>query len=98
MKDVYKHLAESVEETIISFIYVTSPLLKTSTLETSIEIYKKLEDKYSSLASVEHLMKYIWFKNKAINYDPKNHPKVSRFTKILFFKFCNKYITKKNNV
>ena len=75
MKDVYKHLAESIDGEHIVYLHVTSPLLKTSTLETSIEIYKKLENKYSSLASVEHLMKYIWFKNKAINYDPNNHPR-----------------------
>ena len=62
MKEVYKHLAESIDGDHIVYLHVTSPLLKTSTLETSIEIYKKLEKKYSSLASVEHLMKYIWFK------------------------------------
>ena len=88
MKEVYKHLAESIDGDHIVYLHVTSPLLKTSTLETSIEIYKKLEKKYSSLASVEHLMKYIWFKNKAINYDPNNHPRSQDLAKYYSLNFA----------
>lgn len=95
MKDVYKHLAESVEGDHIVYLHVTSPLLKTSTLETSIEMYKKLEDKYSSLASVEHLMKYIWFKNKAINYDPKNHPRSQDLPKYYSLNFAINILPRK---
>jgi len=88
MREVYKHLAESIDGDHIVYLHVTSPLLKTSTLETSIEIYKKLEKNYSSLASVEHLMKYIWFKNKAINYDPNNHPRSQDLAKYYSLNFA----------
>ena len=88
MKEVYKYLAESIDGDHIVYLHVTSPLLKTSTLETSIEIYKKLEKKYSSLVSVEHLMKYIWFKNKAINYDPNNHPRSQDLAKYYSLNFA----------
>ena len=73
MKNVYKHLAESVQCDHVVYLHVTSPLLEISTLNSCISKYKELDNSYSSLATVEHLMKYIWFKNKAINYDPKNH-------------------------
>ena len=61
MKEVYKFLAESVESDHIVYLHVTSPLLETNTLRKSLEIYKNLDEEYSSLASVEHIMRYLWF-------------------------------------
>lgn len=75
MKDVYKHLASNLDCDHVIYLHVTSPLLQNDTLEKSIEIYKSLDDHYISLASVEHIMKYIWFDGKAVNYDPNNHPR-----------------------
>mgnify|MGYP001223730198 CR=1 FL=1 len=88
MNEVYKHLAESIRGDHIVYLHVTSPLLKSSTLEDSIETYKNLEDGYTSLASVEHLMKYIWFQDKAINYDPKNHPRSQDLAKYYSLNFA----------
>lgn len=88
MKKVYEHLALSINCDHVVYLHVTSPLLKDETLESSIEIYKKLESKYSSLASVEHIMKYIWFQNKAINYDPQNHPRSQDLAKFYCLNFA----------
>ena len=88
MKEVYKHLAESVVADHIVYLHVTSPLLRTETLKKSIEIYKNLNNEYSSLASVEHIMKYIWFKEKAVNYDPSNHPRSQDLEKYYCLNFA----------
>ena len=88
MKNVYRHLAESVECDHVVYLHVTSPLLEVSTLTSCISKYKELDNSYSSLASVEHLMKYIWFKNQAINYDPKNHPRSQDLEKYYCLNFA----------
>ena len=88
MKNVYKHLAESVQCDHVVYLHVTSPLLEISTLNSCISKYKELDNSYSSLATVEHLMKYIWFKNKAINYDPKNHPRSQDLEKYYCLNFA----------
>ena len=88
MKEVYKFLAESVESDHIVYLHVTSPLLETNTLRKSLEIYKNLDEEYSSLASVEHIMKYLWFNEKPINYDPRNHPRSQDLDKYYCLNFA----------
>lgn len=88
MKYVYKHLAESIECDHVIYLHVTSPLLEVNTLNSCISTYKGLDDSYSSLATVEHLMKYIWFQDKAINYDPRNHPRSQDLSKYYCLNFA----------
>ena len=95
MKDVYEYLAKSVDGDHIIYLHVTSPLLKKKTLEKSIEIYKKLQNEYCSLATVEHLMKYIWYENKAINYDPTNHPRSQDLPKYFALNFAINILPRK---
>ena len=75
MRNVYRHLAESVDCDHVVYLHVTSPLLLTNTLNDCVRKYIEMDNNYDSLATVEHLMKYIWYKDKAINYDPNNHPR-----------------------
>ena len=94
MKNVYKHLAESVNCDHIVYLHVTSPLLNINTLNSCISKYKELDNSYSSLATVEHLMKYIWFKNQAINYDPLNHPRSQDLEKYYCLNFAVNIISR----
>ena len=94
MKEVYKHLAENLDCDHVVYLHVTSPLLKIETLNESIKIYKNLGPEFSSLASVEHIMKYIWFEGKAINYDPKNHPRSQDLDKYYILNFAINIIPK----
>tara|TARA_B100001029_G_C15027061_1_gene434331 strand:+ start:690 stop:1355 length:666 start_codon:yes stop_codon:yes gene_type:complete len=98
MKYVYKHLAESVKCDHIVYLHVTSPLLEISTLNSCIFKYKELDNSYSSLASVEHLMKYIWFNNNAINYDPKNHPRSQDLDKYYCLNFAVNIISREDMI
>ena len=51
----------------------TNPLLKTETIDRSIETYFKNLDKHDSLFSVTPLQKrFFWENGQAINHDPKN--------------------------
>ena len=88
MKEVYEYLGQSVDTDHIVYLHVTSPLLETKTLSSSIDFYKNLDKRYTSLASVEHIMKYLWFNEQPINYDPKNHPRSQDLDKYYCLNFA----------
>ena len=98
MKKVYKHLAENIDTDHVIYLHVTSPLLKCETLQKGIEIYRNMPEEYSSLASVEHIMKYIWFEEKAINYDPKNHPRSQDLDKYYVLNFAINIIPREDMI
>lgn len=98
MKKVYKHLAENIESDHIVYLHVTSPLLKNETLKNALETYKNMKSDYSALASVEHIMKYIWFEQRAINYDPKNHPRSQDLDKYYVLNFAINIIPREDMI
>ena len=75
MNLVYEHLASLASSDHILYVHVTSPLLSDDSLQECIKIYNNIQEEYDSLASVTPLHEYIWFDNKAVNYDPNNHPR-----------------------
>tara|TARA_B100001248_G_scaffold130767_1_gene98068 strand:- start:307 stop:975 length:669 start_codon:yes stop_codon:yes gene_type:complete len=75
MREVYSYLASKIDTKYICYLNVTSPLLKDKSLMEAIKIFIQNYPKYKSLASVSIIKEYLWYKNKAINYDPLNHPK-----------------------
>jgi CMP-N-acetylneuraminic acid synthetase len=78
INEVYKNLAESVfPHEHVLFAHLTSPLVKFESLRECLEIYKKMQvqNKYDSLATVTNVHKFMWYKNKAINYNPENMPR-----------------------
>jgi CMP-N-acetylneuraminic acid synthetase len=74
MGDVYVHLASLLNCKDILWTPVTSPLIKDETIQDCIEIYKTKEE-YDSVVTANFIREYLWLGNKAINYDPKNHPR-----------------------
>lgn len=74
MGDVYVHLASSLKCKDILWTPVTSPLIKDETIQDCIEIYKFL-GKHDSVVTTNIIKEYLWLGDKAINYDPKNHPR-----------------------
>jgi len=74
MGDVYEHLASSLSCKDILWTPVTSPLIKDSSIQDCIEFYKQ-NTQYDSVVTTNAIKEYMWLDNKAINYDPKNHPR-----------------------
>ena len=74
MGDVYVHLASTLKCKDILWTPVTSPLVTDRTIQDCIEIYKNKTD-YDSVVTTNIIKEYMWLDDKAINYDPKNHPR-----------------------
>ena len=74
MGDVYVHLASILECKDVLWIPVTSPLIKDETIQECIDIYKNNQS-YDSVVTTNIIKEYMWLNGKAINYDPKNHPR-----------------------
>ena len=74
MGDVYVHLASILDCKDILWTPVTSPLVQDNTIQDCINIYKQ-RGEYDSVVTTNIIKEYMWLENKAINYDPKNHPR-----------------------
>jgi len=74
MRDVYKYLANKIETKYACYLHVTSPFLKDRTLQNAKRFFFK-QKKFNCLASVTEVKEYLWYKNKALNYNPKKHPR-----------------------
>ena len=74
MGDVYVHLASTLDCKDILWTPVTSPLVQDKTVQDCIDIYQHLTE-YDSVVTTNIIKEYMWLDNKAINYDPKNHPR-----------------------
>lgn len=94
MRDVYKYLAKKVNTKFVCYLHVTSPFLKDNTLRKAIKIFFK-KKKFDSIATVTQVKEYLWHKNKAINYNPKNHPKSQSLPEYLALNFAVNIISTK---
>ena len=74
MGDVYKHLSSILDCKDILWTPVTSPLITDKSIQDCIDIYKINTD-YDSVVTTNIIKEYMWLDNKAINYDPKHHPR-----------------------
>ena len=78
MNEVYKNVVEDVPHEHIMFIHITSPLTKVTTLQSCIDIYRKVVtfkyNDYDSLATVTAMHKFMWYEGRPINYEPDKMP------------------------
>jgi CMP-N,N'-diacetyllegionaminic acid synthase len=96
MKKVYKYLASKVKTTYVCYLHVTSPLLSDKTLLRTLKKISKIKkNKFDSIATVNLVKEYLWFKNKAINYNPNNHPKSQNLPNYYSLNFAINIIEKK---
>jgi len=75
MNDVWQHLAEVTDSDHIIYTNCTNPLVKDESYELAIQKYLNLDKEFDSLTTVNRVQEYLWDKDVAINYDPKNHPR-----------------------
>lgn len=85
---VYVNVVEDLDTKNILFIHITSPFVKTDTIKKSIRIYNKLNYKYDSLASVTQFKKFLWHKNKPINYIPEKMPRSQDLPNYYYLNFA----------
>ncbi len=96
MKKVYSYLASKISSKYICYLHVTSPFLKDNTLKTAINyFFKKKRNKNYTLASVTKIKEYLWYKNKALNYNPSNHPRSQTLPDFLALNFAINIVEKK---
>ena len=74
MGDVYVHLASLLDCKDILWTPVTSPLVTDETIQECIDIYEQ-KTEYDSVVTTNIIKEYMWLGDKAINYDPKHHPR-----------------------
>lgn len=99
MNDVYEHLAKSVECENVIYLHVTSPLLKDQTLSDCISKYEEYSQKgFDSLASVELVKKYLWYNEKAVNYNPDFHPRSQDLPEYFALNFAVNIIKRKSMI
>ena len=89
MKKVYSYLASKVNTKYVCYLHVTSPFLKDKTLKGAINLFfKKTRKKDITLATVSKVKEYLWYKNKALNYNPNNHPASQTLPEYLALNFA----------
>ena len=74
MGDVYKHLSTTLDCKDILWAPVTSPLITDKSMQDCIDFYKT-NTEYDSVVTTNIIKEYMWLDGKAINYDPKHHPR-----------------------
>lgn len=75
MKKVYSYLAGLVKTDYICYVNVTSPLILDQTMISIFKKFNKIKKKYKCITTTSIFKEYFWFKNKALNYNPDNHPR-----------------------
>jgi CMP-N,N'-diacetyllegionaminic acid synthase len=93
MGDVYKHLSSILDCKDILWTPVTSPLITDKSIQDCINIYKTNTD-YDSVITTNIIKEYMWLDNKAINYDPKNHPRSQDLPDIYALNFAANIVTR----
>jgi CMP-N-acetylneuraminic acid synthetase len=87
MGDVYVHLASTLDCKDILWTPVTSPLVTDKTIQECIDIYA-LNEEFDSVVTANIIKEYMWLGDKAINYDPKNHPRSQDLPNIYALNFA----------
>ena len=97
MKQVYKYFAKKINTKYICYLHVTSPFLKDKSFKKSINIFLNNEkvNKFNCLATTTEVQEYFWDNNKALNYDPKNHPRSQDLKKIYALNFAVNLVSTK---
>jgi len=76
MSDVYKYLAESVQQEHILFTHVTNPLCTEIEFRDAISSYNNLFTQYDSLTTITPVKDFMyWPDGKPLNFDPLNKPR-----------------------
>lgn len=82
MSEVYKNMAEHTDADVIAFTSVTSPLIKTQTIDELIQHYFTQQD-FDSVNSAHHVKQFMFLNGAPINYSLDNQPRSQDLPDIL---------------
>lgn len=85
-----------IESDIYFQLFVTSPLLKISSINSCIKILKE-KLVYNSILTSKKLQSWVWFENNPVNYDPKILPR-SQDAKPVIIETTGLYGIRKNEL
>ena len=94
--DLLNYHSTIIKADIYLQLFITSPLLKISTINKCISILKK-NKKYDSIFTIKKIHSWFWFKNKPVNYKPKILPR-SQDAKPIIQETTGIYGIKKNTI
>ena len=80
--DLLNYHASIINADIYFHLFITSPLLKISTINKCINILKK-NKKHDSIFTIKKIHSWFWFKNKPVNYKPKILPRSQDATPVI---------------
>lgn len=72
--DFAVHLAETTDTDIFVYSPSTSPFVSIETMKECVKKFKESDD-IDCVATVSAVKQFLWFDNKAVNYDPQNTPR-----------------------
>ena len=94
--DLLLYHSKIIKADIYFQVFVTSPLLKISTINNCINKLKKNIRKYDSILTIQKIYSWFWFNKKPINYNPRILPR-SQDAKPIILETTGLYgITKKS--
>jgi N-acylneuraminate cytidylyltransferase len=71
--EFFEHLGKVTETDIFAYCPVTSPFIRTETMEKAITMYIE-DNEHDCLSTVSLIKEFLWLDDEAINYDPQNAP------------------------
>tara|TARA_X000000950_G_scaffold8188_1_gene9011 strand:- start:22711 stop:23388 length:678 start_codon:yes stop_codon:yes gene_type:complete len=95
MPQVYKYLAKKIKTKFVCYLHVTSPFLKDATLKKALKTFISKKNKFSSVVTVTSVKEYLWKNDKAINYNPKRHPRSQDLKGVIALNFAINIVEKK---
>lgn len=75
MSDVYENMASEIECDDVLYALVTTPLVRTESFESAIELYRDLPDGHDSVSAVADVKEFLLWDGKPLNYDPTSIPR-----------------------
>lgn len=71
--EFFEHLGQVTDTDVFAYCPVTSPFIKTETMETAIHRFYE-EEEFDCISTVSVIKEFMWLDGKAINYNPLNAP------------------------
>ena len=94
--EYFEHLGRVTETDVFVYAPVTSPLVRSRTIENCVAEYLSGKDCFDSIATVSDVKEFLWLDGKAINYNPANAPNSQNLPNVVALNFACSVISRDN--